>query len=871
MVRTFKADDRRVEYPVMSLDRLNIDVLKRLGIHAVRSGLSYYPTTADGFADWYAKESATLRALKDANITVLTVIFPGPAPEPLGMPRPWLTDDGVMMDNKTDMAWLPASDPDFEIFCRKVAGDFGWPKGPITAFSLMNEPWDGTSISGWGADIPRYREMYMSMAHGVDNARRFDGVNVLIGGTDSTSNALDKLFSDGTNTMLPWFDFLSIHYQGLSSSANVKQWLNRKSPRGRVRIWDTESWVANTDDRVAAEIAGERAAGCDRTMGVYGGNVATENVYSVTGDNGKDVSVTNVDAWPVAAAVGAASHFIGDRNFNRLLFQNGLPWIMLFDGADAANGHINPEDGTVVVVGDLGDEFGANLLPLRTARGFAEIAHKAALRQELAKLPSAAAPTVRATLLKSIDTPETLSKASMTISAQRYFSVYDYWGNQVPAVGGKVVIPLDGRAFFLRGDGSSGSYGRLVDALRSAHIAGIEPLAIVAHDMTQSIDRQPIMRLTLTNVLNRQVKGSLSVRLGQLALTYPIVVKLEPGETRDIRVSVKNGIAVDSNTYPLAVRYNAGPDGVAVHDEDIHVNLIAHRTIKVDGDLSDWKGVLPQSVTAGSGTPTLTQAAWFPYEKFDTTVKSGFATAYIAYDSKNFYFAAKIADDTPDPGMVRTATRDDDQYIYPAVSYKLNADKAKPKTALNWPAGVRRFSYRENPDLPSGNFPPHDNVQIAFNVIPPDKKPWYPTAPGTMPGFINYWDTDYEYALNPIAEKYGGGVEIWRLAAPGMPHKHFYPREPKSPFDGAVKGQLVIKRVGNTRIVEAAIPWSEIPAVKNKLDQDQNIKFTFRVNDNGNPGIMELSNQRSVSRQGGCMHVDWVEHWTNELEFGWDK
>jgi hypothetical protein len=140
-----------------------------------------------------------------------------------------------------------------------------------------------------------------------------------------------------------------------------------------------------------------------------------------------------------------------------------------------------------------------------------------------------------------------------------------------------------------------------------------------------------------------------------------------------------------------------------------------------------------------------------------------------------------------------------------------------------------------------------------------------------MPGFTNYKDTDYEYALNPIAPEYGGGVEIWRLQVPGMPRKSFYPRQPKSPYDGAVKGQLVIKRDGNTRIVEAAIPWSEIPDVKQKLDLGENIKFTFRVNDNKNPGIMELSHERSVAKRNASMQSDWVEHWANEVEFGWEK
>jgi hypothetical protein len=271
---------------------------------------------------------------------------------------------------------------------------------------------------------------------------------------------------------------------------------------------------------------------------------------------------------------------------------------------------------------------------------------------------------------------------------------------------------------------------------------------------------------------------------------------------------------------------------------------------------------------------------------------NGFATAYLAYDAAQFYFAARIADSTPDPGMVRFETRNDDAYFCPATSYVVrlvkpgvapvrNEDTDEPKP-LVWPPGVRRYSYRKTPELPAGNAPNHDNVQLAFNVLPPEAKPWYPCPPGTMPGYTAYRDTDYEYALSPVAPEPGGspaeasvkegGTEIWRLQYPGMPHKHFYPREPKSPLDGPVKdGRLVVRRDGNTRIVEAAIPWTEMPEVKKRLDAGQTIKFSFRVNDNGGRGCLELSRRRSVAKRNGSFTVDWVEHWANEMEFAFER
>jgi hypothetical protein len=198
------------------------------------------------------------------------------------------------------------------------------------------------------------------------------------------------------------------------------------------------------------------------------------------------------------------------------------------------------------------------------------------------------------------------------------------------------------------------------------------------------------------------------------------------------------------------------------------------------------------------------------------------------------------------------------------------------RDTLIWPAGVRHYTYRKDPVLPdnSGLGYAYDNVQIAFNVIPIGEDGLLANPPGTMPRYTGYKCTDYEYALNSVAPAYGGGTEIWRLLYPGMNRKHFFPRQPKSPNEGAVtKGKLVIRREGNTLITECAIPWEELPDVKKALDEHRTIKFSFRVNDNGSPGsCMELAKDRSVSKQNArAFHPDWKEHWANEIEFAFEK
>ena len=327
----------------------------------------------------------------------------------------------------------------------------------------------------------------------------------------------------------------------------------------------------------------------------------------------------------------------------------------------------------------------------------------------------------------------------------------------------------------------------------------------------------------------------------------------------------------------MKMLFDGGADGKSVHEEDLHVNLIARRTINVDGNLDDWKGVLPQTIKVESDSgPTLTEKAWMPWEKFEEGSATGFALGYLAYDEKYLYFAAKVADSTPDGGTMRFETRDDNQFFYPEKCKAPKLGKGKNKGGrdaleeLVWPQGVRRFSFRKDPIHPWHG----DTLQIAFNVIDPGRKDWLVCPPGTMPGYIGYKDTDYEYCLYNVAEKFGGGTEIWRDNVPGMPHKHFVPRQGKSPFDGPVKdGKLVVLQGPTTRIVECAIPWTEIPEVRKKRDAGEPVKFTFRVNDGKGNACMELARDRSVSKPNPSFtfRPDYKEHWANELEFGFEK
>ena len=834
VVRTVRPDSGRVQFPTYALDMTwdefmneGIFVLfEKLGVKGARMGGPYEPKSERDYEQNMSRLDRYMTWAQKHDVTVMLTLgdADGWGDQPLRRPRPWLDAENRMLDTKDDRAWLPAYDEDFQTWVQQIASRYGWPKGNLNAVELWNEPWESVSISGWGADIQRYREMYTHMAEGVEAARAQEGVKVLIGGTCSSANARDKLFSDGSDQFLKWLDFVSIHYQALAADpSEVPEWVHRSGPNGPVRVWDTESWIANSEDRVAGVIASMRAQGQSRTAGIFDGNVyGSKNVK--LGDRIYPV----VQAWSPAAAVAATQKFIGQRSFRKLLFQNGLPWIFVFDGLDkAASGAPDADDGTVVVLGDMKKIY-----------------------------------DVERTLFRSV---EVSKDAHLTIADSTHLvQMYDFYGNPVSAKNGTITVPLNGLGYFLRSNGTPGSFEKLLTALAAARIEGFSPVEIVAHDLTAPIEQHPVLKLSVTNVLNRALKGRIEARLGNLTLRpATAALSLKPNETRDFSFAVAGGKPAAGNIYHLSAKYS-GEDGNAAHEEDMRVNYIVRRTIQVDGDLSDWRGILPEVVPGISLGPNMTEEAWLPFKEFGRSVPNGTATVFLAYDDHYFYFAAKIADSTPDPGMVRFETRDDDSYFYPDQVTGRDGD------VLKWPDQVRHYSYRKNFDIPSGSGE-HDNVQIAFNVR--DQKPWLSHPPGVMPRFITYWDTDYEFALNPVALQYGGGTEVWRLFAPKMPRKHFFPREPKSPVDGGPvsTAKLVIRREGNTRLVEAAIPWSELPEVLRRIHAGQTVKFTCRINDD-HGDAHELAAGRSVSKDNAVtFHDDWQSHWANELEFGAEK
>ncbi|MGN1359616.1 MAG: hypothetical protein ACI4X9_04095 [Kiritimatiellia bacterium] len=970
----------RPEYRIC-MDQDDPLVIERLHTPANRIGVAFIPACDKNSKPYYDALANRLEAIRKTGYPVCVEFGAGPdkGPHlPLGRTRPHLTDDNIMRETKSDFVWLPSYDAEFAQRVKWVVKNFGYPKGPVNALMLWNEPWAGISISGWGADDLRYRELYTTMCQAAEEAMEEEpSVHVLLGGADSSSNTFDKLFGDGKPTFLKWMDFMSLHYQNLTPS-NPKFLRDRKHKNGRTRFWDTESWVANSPDRVPAVLAAMLAAGHDRLVGIQGNAVVASKVASL------------FHAWPCAPALAAFQHFIGNRPFLGVAWA-GLPWIYGFGGEH--------EDLCYVVCGDIAPAIdGRNRLgeaPFWTARNG-------------------------------------LSRGTLTLTDGADIEWFDACGNLLATgIPGKpLTITLDDNGTYLRANGKPGSASRLKQALMSARVDGLPAVAPTLRDATRPLAKGTCFRAELRNLLNRPIRGTLQVDAAGLTVDYPRTLSIAAGETRTIPLKVQSGTPRDDNTYPFKLRFTPDDAPEVLLIEKLHCNCISKASPTIDGFLDeDWSKVLPHPIGAGEGGATMMEKAWLPMLDHDkpeaTSGTIPKAVVKLAADENCFYFAALVQDETPDDGMKRFETRDEDEDFYPPEVLEYNRartfastiaetrakvkgsrkvwapiadrlaftltppkggccatllfadddnmcrraldislsttngqhlwrhyfrpvseharftfavkeplrveiatrnwlkphlraiefdpptplqkplietspsgtfpvtrgtwgvvtptnpcdgkkfgfefDETVEKVVHKWPKGVRRFSYRRRPELPCGLG--HDNIQIAFNVLSDDAKPWYPAAPGMYKGYSGYWDSDYVFDLNPVAEKYGGGTEVWRERAPGLPDKHFFPHTVKSPLEGPVRSaRLCVRRASPSNLVyECAIAWREMPEVDAARRAGKRIKFSCRVNDNQGGRICELAYRRSASKRNLSFKPDWVEHWANEIEFSFQN
>ena len=107
IARTLPADGGRVQVPAYALDiskpcQETFYLFKRLGVKGARMEMGATLPDDPKLADKTKALDVLMKSMWDNEISTMLTINSGGFPQPLGMPRPFLDDDNVMQETKSD-------------------------------------------------------------------------------------------------------------------------------------------------------------------------------------------------------------------------------------------------------------------------------------------------------------------------------------------------------------------------------------------------------------------------------------------------------------------------------------------------------------------------------------------------------------------------------------------------------------------------------------------------------------------------------------------------------------------------------------------------------------------------------------------------
>lgn len=415
---------------------------------------------------------------------------------------------------------------------------------------------------------------------------------------------------------------------------------------------------------------------------------------------------------------------------------------------------------------------------------------------------------------------------------------YDLYGNLYPATKGQYTLPCGFRNVYLEAPGEDPQ--TVIAAVQAGKMTGIRPVELFLDDFTTPLPQARTIDAEIHNVLNRPIKGTLTVVVSpNLALTAAAIdVELPPGATRRVTFTIAKAEPNPANAYPVKLRFESA-DGEAEISDVLHVNTIVHGTPVVDGNLDEWKNVPPMICFGHDAKGDFVQAAWRPWEQ---------------------------AQDIPQ-GMAEVRFMWDDRFFYVAVRERNTNWKPKPRLSTRNEAEF----YGTTPDMlrtfvkSAGDTEPYTGncVQLGIGLgddlrgLPP-----YTKVPAKM---IAVDDTAYEYAFWAAPD---GGVELWRSSAPYLFPCNFLPRAMPEGYDGVPKGaKSAFKREGNDTVYEMAIPLADMPELKPVAGAIIHLAFAL-------PGSgIQAGQGRSRPRYNGLtLHATWNwDKYSNDLRWGFVK
>ena len=318
---------------------------------------------------------------------------------------------------------------------------------------------------------------------------------------------------------------------------------------------------------------------------------------------GKEYDVVQV--WALGAAA-VSPRSAGTLELRDRLLRNGLPWVTVWE--DAGISRRSEDSQIVMVLGDL--------------RGIYE---------------------PNRTLFRSV--PLNAGASFAVEDPLGEFETYDFYGNPLETVAGRIILPLGSRAYWLKTGGKKGSFKRLRKAIEQADIRNVGPVELTAFDFTDSVTNvNTTLKLRVSNVLNRPLKGTLQALVPGLVLEEDILnVKLKPYQSKVLEYKIMQNLSQerDGNNYPIVAAWSSEGETTHKHAEILHVNRVARLTPVLDGNLEEWKDQRPVSAFVLVELHPA-EKRYQPFGDWPIVLERQTVTAYTAWDEDGFYFAAQL-------------------------------------------------------------------------------------------------------------------------------------------------------------------------------------------------------------------------------------
>lgn len=429
---------------------------------------------------------------------------------------------------------------------------------------------------------------------------------------------------------------------------------------------------------------------------------------------------------------------------------------------------------------------------------------------------------------------------SMVIHDAYGIKAYDYLGKEISSGNDEtLVIPINyWETVFLVSDLTA---EELKNKLASAEMRYDNMLVIHPQNFVKPLDNTASIDIKVENVTNKTVSGEMKIKAPEGWSLKSDTVKfenLEMAQSRILSVQAEQIKENDMNRYLIGYELKLdGSDSVQKGEQTIQLAYAPKKSIKVDGDFSDWDSIIGVTMI-NNGVIDTTSAALDPSKAKEilsndpSKADKVMYTLKTAWDDKNFYVYAQIPD----------------------------AEQTK------------KAPFKENPYLFPWNF---DCLQLGFKPLETNPDDLFKDDEYYYKGLKA--GIDYEFDLTATTD---GGTEIYRVVAPGTHFQNYYPTNaplevPVGAMDASEKGgkdgQLVIKRDDENMLTtyECAISLDNISALKDILKtvgrgETAVSRFAFGVGDSGSGSKGSSFWQREMNCVEKLAERGLAPNWSNQ-------